>query len=278
VSFNSLESYSGSLSRALTQPYPPYEAIGLRDGDEYRQLASSLLQIENEFYGTIRPKRTIRPGERPLRALAQRGVEYVEVRCLDLDPFHAIGIGEGTLRFLDVFLLHCLLSESPPDSPEEIAAMSRNQHLVAQRGREPGLVLRRGLEDLPLPKWGRSLVRECEPIADALDAACGLGAVHRRALAAAEELLEDASKTPSARVLREMNEQHADSFPRFALARSLRHRSELLEMPLSAEAAARQARMAEASLAEQRRIEAADTLPFEEYRRRYIAGELVAGD
>ncbi|HWS74956.1 MAG TPA: glutamate--cysteine ligase, partial [Quisquiliibacterium sp.] len=133
VSFNSLESYSVSLSRALTQPYPPYEAIGLRDGDEYRQLASSLLQIENEFYGTIRPKRTIRPGERPLRALAQRGVEYVEVRCLDLDPFHAIGIGEGTLRFLDVFLLHCLLSDSPPDTPDEIRELAYNQHLTAAR-------------------------------------------------------------------------------------------------------------------------------------------------
>ena len=277
VSFNSLESYSASLSKALSEPYPPYEAIGLRDSDGYRQLATSLLQIENEFYGTIRPKRTIRSGERPLRALASRGVEYVEVRCMDLDPFSPIGIGAGTLRFLDVFLLHCLLGDSPPDSPAEIAAMSRNQHLVAQRGREPGLLLRQGEQDLPLVEWGATLLRECEPIADALDAATGAGRAHREALETAAGLLDDPDKTPSARVLREMAEHHANSFPRFALARSLQHRAELLAQPLDEVTAGRFARMAEESLAEQHRIEAADTLPFEEYRRRYIAGELVAG-
>lgn len=276
VSFNGLDSYSASLSRALTEPYPPYEEIGLREGDDYRQLATSLLQIENEFYGTIRPKRSIRSGERPLRALAERGVEYVEVRCMDLDPFRAIGIGEGTLRFLDVFLMHCLLADSPPDSPAEIAAMSRNQHLVAQRGREPGLALQRGEDTVVLADWGRALLRDCEAIAEALDASAGSGHAHRDALAHAHALLDDAALTPSARVLAEMAVHHENSFPRFALARSQAHREELLAAPLAAGALAHHRRMAEASLTEQRRIEAADTLSFEDYRRRYLAGELTA--
>src|SRR5439155_9742903 len=118
VSYNSLESYGASLQDAMTKPYPPYEAIGIREGDGYRQLATSLLQMENEFYGTIRPKRRIQPGERPLHALRDRGVEYVEVRLMDLDPFVPIGITADTMRFLDVFLLHCLLCDSPPDTPE----------------------------------------------------------------------------------------------------------------------------------------------------------------
>ncbi len=146
VSYNSLQSYGASLQEALTRPYPPYEAIGIRDGDDYRQLAVSLLQIENEFYGTIRPKRVIRPGERPLHALRERGVEYVEVRLMDLDPFFAVGITAGTMHFLDTFLLHCLLRDSPPDTPQEIAALGRNQQRVAARGREPGLRLERGAE------------------------------------------------------------------------------------------------------------------------------------
>ncbi|MGB5081149.1 MAG: glutamate--cysteine ligase, partial [Burkholderiales bacterium] len=116
VSCNSLESYSDSLQDALTRPYSPYEAIGLKEGGEYKQLATSLLQIENEFYASIRPKRVIRSGERPLHALRERGVQYVEVRAMDLDPFAPLGIVEGTMRFLDVFLLHCLLAASPPDS------------------------------------------------------------------------------------------------------------------------------------------------------------------
>ena len=88
VSYNSLEGYGNSLEDALTRRYPPYEAIGVRGPDgAYRQLDTSLLQIENEFYGTIRPKRVIHSGERPLHALRERGVEYVEVRLMDLDPF-----------------------------------------------------------------------------------------------------------------------------------------------------------------------------------------------
>ena len=65
----------------------------------------------------------IRPGERPLHALRERGVEYIEVRCMDLDPFEPVGIDAATMRFLDIFLLHCLLADSPPDTPEEIAAL-----------------------------------------------------------------------------------------------------------------------------------------------------------
>ena len=174
VSYNDLDHYAASLQDALTHPYPAYEATGLRNpGGEYNQLATSLLQIENEFYSTIRPKRVIYPGERPLHALRERGVEYVEVRCMDLDPFVPVGIGAPTMRFLDVFLLHCLLSDSPRDTPHEIAALSRNQDRAAMRGREPGLKLERGDGDVALAEWGRQLVDECEPIATALDAVHG---------------------------------------------------------------------------------------------------------
>ncbi len=283
VSFNCLDSYSKSLSRALSEPYPAYERIGIHDGNGlYRQLAATLLQIENEFYGTIRPKRSIRSGERPLRALAERGVEYVEVRCLDLDPFSPIGIEAGTLHFLDVFLLHCLLDESPRDTPDEIAEMSRNQHKVAQNGREPGLRLERGGHEVSLVEWGRELLEECAPIAAALDAATSRRAEgatpHRDALAAAGALLADPSLTPSARTLREMAQAFDNSFSRFALARSVRHREALLALPFDEGSEKRFRLMAEESLAAQRRIEAADEMPFETYRQRYLAGELPLGD
>src|SRR5689334_4194639 len=184
VSYNDLESYGESLADALTRPYPPYEAIGIRDGDEYRQLSTTLLQIENEFYSTIRPKRVIEPGERPLHALRERGVEYVEVRLMDLDPFHAIGITASTVRMLDVFLLHCALTPSPPDTPQELAAVVGNKQRVASRGREPGLRLCRGSDQVALADWGAEILTECAPFAAALDTANGGGA-HREALDAA---------------------------------------------------------------------------------------------
>ncbi|MSQ70965.1 MAG: glutamate--cysteine ligase [Betaproteobacteria bacterium] len=279
VSYNNLESYGASLQDAMTHPYPPYEAIGVRkpgaatDGvEDYRQLSTSLLQIENEFYGTIRPKRVIRQGERPLHALRERGIEYVEVRCMDLDPFCPVGIDAGTVRFLDVFLLHCLLSDSPPDTPREIAALARNQHRAAARGREPGLMLERGDGETSLLEWGRQVVAGCEPIAAALDGAHG-GAAYRDAVSAAQGALNDVAAVPSSRVLEDMMRNYEGSYVRFVMARSPQHRERLLQLSLAPEIEARLTAMASVSLAEQQRIEAADTMPFEIYRQKYLSPE-----
>ncbi len=276
VSFNSLRSYAESLNAALTKPYPPYAAIGLRDGERYRQLGTTLLQIENEFYGTIRPKPRFRSGERPLYALGERGVEYIEVRCLDNDPFSPIGIAADTMRFLDIFLLHCLLHDSPPDTPQEIAAMSRNQHDVAERGREPNLRLVRRAEEIGLTEWARLVVNECEPIAAALDGAHG-GSAYRDVLATARAAIADPATTRSARVLAEIGRTEDRSYVTFALAQSRAHKRALQALPLAQEAQARYARMAEDSLAAQRRIEAADSVPFETYRQQYLSTALLSG-
>ncbi len=272
VSYNSLESYARSLHGALTEPYPPYAAIGIRDGNEYRQLTTSLLQIENEFYGAIRPKRPIRPGERPLHALRERGVEYVEVRCLDLDPFCAIGISAEVIRFLDVFLLHCLLSDSPPDTPDEIAAMSVNQQRIAENGRDPALQLCRAGGEIPRGLWGGELLRACEPVAAALDAA-HRGSAYADALSAAAAALANPALTPSARLLQAMAQHHDHSYFHFVQAQSVRHGRHLRTLPLAAEVAARYRRMTEQSVEVQRQIEAQDTIPFEAYRQQYLSPE-----
>ena len=270
VSYNDLDSYAASLADALTTPYPAYEAIGVRDGEDYRQLSTTLLQIENEFYGTIRPKRVIRPGERPLHALRERGVEYVEVRAMDLDPYAPIGIAPHTARFLDVFLLHCLLSDSPLDTPEEIQAIGRNKQLVASRGREPGLRLDRNGREVSLHAWAQEILMQCAPIATALDDAHHEGG-YAKALAHAAVGLNDPESLPSARVLRELRERYDGSYVRFVLDHSLRHRQALAAEPLSPDIEARMVQAAKASLEEQHRIEASDAVPFETFRQRYLS-------
>ena len=272
VSYNDLDSYAASLADALTRPYPAYEAIGIRDGDDYRQLATSLLQIENEFYSTIRPKRVIRSGERPLHALRERGVQYVEVRAMDLDPFSPIGIAADTARFLDVFLLHCLLSQSPVDTPDEVRAMAANKHRTAARGREPGLRLDRNGRSVELREWAAQLLDECAPIAAALDTA-NRGRLHDAALSAAVRALDEPESLPSARVLSEIRQHHAGSYERFVLAYSLQHRRALQQEPLPADVEARFQRLAEASFEKQQQLEAADTLPFEAYRQHYLSAD-----
>lgn len=268
ISYNSLGQYADSIRQAMERPYPDYEAVGVKVDGEYRQLSTSLIQIENEFYGTIRPKRRTRPGERPLAALNDRGVEYVEVRCVDLNPFLPVGIDAEQIRFMDTFLLHCLLSESPPDSRRESERLVANQLTVVERGRAPGTMLARDGTNDTVVHWATELLDDCADIAELLDSAHGGGA-YRDAWQAQRARVNDPELTPSARMLAEMREQQIPFF-RFAMNRSRAHRDAFLARPLDPALARRFEDLAERSIADQRRIEAADTVDFETFLATYL--------
>jgi glutamate--cysteine ligase len=191
---------------------------------------------------------------------------------MDLDPFEPVGINAQTMRLLDIFLLHCLLADSPPDTPAEIAALARNQHRTAEHGRRPGLMLERGGQEVALADWGRELLDECAPIAAALDRAEG-GRAHHEALMMARQRLAAPESTPSARVLAEMSQDFDGSHIGFVAAHAQRTRARLLALPYDELLDARFRRMAEQSVADQRKVEAADRLPFEEFRQQYLAVE-----
>ena len=276
VSYNGMDTYARSLQAALTQPYAPYEAIGIKNlGGEYNQLATTLLQIENEFYGTIRPKRTIRSGERPLHALLGRGVEYVEVRCMDLNPFLPVGIDAATMRLLDVFLLHCLLSDSPPDSEAEMAALAHNQQLTAARGREPGLKLQAAGGERLLSDWAAELLQDCESIAAAVDAAQG-GNEHAAALAAARAALAAPATLPSARALATIEADFDKSYTAFIRAQAEQTRNHLLALPWSPAQQAAYVAMTQQSQERRAALEAADAMSFEEFRLHYLDADKLA--
>jgi glutamate--cysteine ligase len=216
ASFNCLESYTASLERALTEPYPDYETIGIQDAQgQYQQLNTTLLQIENEFYSTIRPKRVVQSGERPLKALRERGIQYIEVRCMDVNPFSPVGIDAATMRFLDLFLLRCLRRASPPDSPEEHAIMSENQVRVAHQGRQPDLMLQHPLGgSRSLTDWAIEIVSDCAQIAQELDAClCKPGRIRHKersyqaAIDTIQARLNDPSLLPSSQILAQLAQE-----------------------------------------------------------------------
>ena len=212
----------------------------------------------------------IYPGERPLHALRERGVEYVEVRLMDLDPFEPVGISAQTMRLIDVFLLHCLLSDSPYDTPAEIADLAHNQHLTAARGREPGLHLVRSGSEVLLTAWGEELIEEFIPIAEALDAAHG-GTLYADAVRGAAAGLRDPSILPSARVLAAMARDHDNSFVSFIRAQSEATREQLMALPWPEHEQAHFEQMTHDSVEAQKQIEASDTMPFEVYRQQYVS-------
>ena len=277
ISYNSLAEYAETMYGALTRPYPPYEAVGVETDGDYRQLSSTLLQIENEFYGAIRPKRRTASGERPLEALYGRGVEYVEVRCLDLNPFLGLGLDADICRFLDVFLLVCLLAQSPPDSRSESAHMLANQLAVVERGREPGLALTQGTSRVPMAAWARDLLDACARIAAEVDAVGNLpdAGAHAAAVERQRAKVEEPGLTPSACVLDALRSQRIPFF-RFAMNQSVAHRGFFEERPLDLHRLTEFTAMSEESLAAQARVERSDREPFDAYLERFLKLDIAS--
>ena len=269
VSVNNLEEYVHDLTRAITTLHPPYAALGVEVDGEWRQLNANILQIENEYYSFIRPKRVARSGERPTKALRRAGVEYVEVRALDVSAFDPVGVNQNKLRFLEAFLALCLMKESAAIAPAEEDALDENHLTVARRGREPGLALWREGRSVPMRDWARELLDAMAGICEVLDHG-DTARPYTQALATQTAKLEDVALTPSARLLAELSA--GESFFDLALRMSATHKDYFLDLYPPNEERLREFSLAAGeSLAAQQAIEAADRGTFEQYLARYFA-------
>lgn len=271
--YNDLSSYMKNLANAVKQPWPEYVAIGTRRDGEWIQISTNVLQIENEFYSTIRPKRVINSGERPVEALCARGVQYIEVRCLDIDPFEPLGVGLETGRFMDAFLLFCALDDSPLTDAVQDAENTENFSRTVKRGRQPGLTLQRSGMPIALSDWGQSLLNRIAAVAQLLDAQ-GTEPAHQTALAAQRSKLDNAALTPSARVL-EALQRHGGSFQEFSMHQSRLHAAQFNAHPLSAAEREEFAHLARTSLAEQQRMEREQCGDFDQFIEAYRVRSLT---
>jgi glutamate--cysteine ligase len=267
--YDTLPGYLDALAKAVSQPYPEYEAIGTQRDGEWVQINTNVLQIENEFYSTIRPKRVTYPGERPLHALAARGVQYVEVRCMDIDPFEPTGIALETSRFLDAYLLVCTLDDSAPLPPDAYAEANQNFGSVTMEGRKPGLELTRDGQPVAMTDWADELLTKIDAAAAALDALHG-GDAHVRAVTSQRAKLADASLTPSARVLQTMRDRQ-QSFLAFGLEQSEAHAAHFLSRPLDAAQTQVFTDLAAQSLLEQTQLEREEVGSFDSFVAAYRA-------
>jgi glutamate--cysteine ligase len=263
ICYNSLDNYIETLRQAIMQPHPGYSDIPSGQDGEYQQLTDSLLQIENEFYSPIRPKRVARKGETPLNALDRAGIEYIEVRCVDVSPFTPLGLDAPQVRFLDTFLLACLLQDSPACDDEEQAMQAANLEAVVNRGRQPGLQLRNCNGQVPLRDWAMELLEAMSAVAGLLDQAHG-GDAYTTSLRDQVAKVDDPELTPSARILREMREQDLPFF-RLAMGYSERWAEYFREHPPSPEVQANFDRETRESLQAQRDIEESEGISFEQH-------------
>ncbi|SDN61452.1 glutamate--cysteine ligase [Vreelandella arcis] len=269
ICFNSLSNYVNTLRHAISSPWPDYQKLGVKTGDEWQQLNANILQIENEYYSDIRPKRVAKHNETPSQALEARGVEYIEIRCLDLNPFAPLGIDETQMRFVDTFLMWCLLSDSPWISDEECDRLDDNRRLVVERGRDPALTLINDGETTTVRQWGEQMFAEMAEVARLLDAVED-GTPHAAALEALAPRLKDPSLTPSAQLLAQLqagNGSLSDTLLSLAQAQGV----ELKTTPMQRSREALLAQLVDTSHQQQHDIEADDQVSFDEFLYDYFA-------
>lgn len=270
ISVDSLDQYVSSLRRAINTHAPEFAKIGVKVDGEYRQLNDNVLQIENELYAPIRPKRTADSGEKPSDALNTRGIEYIELRSVDVNPYAAVGIDAAQVRFLDTFLLWCLLTPSALLEQDEIALNRRNFNKVVLEGRKPALELEQwGGESLSLTALGEQYFGELKDVADLLDACCGKGC-YGKAYQSHLAMIQNPELTLSARLLSELKASQQDILP-FGLSLSKRYHDQLQqrrphywEDSFFDEEGGR-------SLARQRKAEQSDLVDFDTFLKDYFA-------
>ena len=263
VGYNSLQDFVTSLRCAIQTPFADYQNFGVKVNGIYQQLNANLLQIENEFYSVIRPKIVADSGESPSRALKERGVQYVEVRSVDLNPFAPIGIDSECVHFFDLLLLYCLFTESPDIGKEEWEIAADNRHRVVMHGRQPGLKLSGLYREQGFTERATELLNDMMLLAQLLDRVTnrpGYVASVQSQLAK----IEDPALTPSARIIQQMSTQKT-SFFEFAMGMAEQHEKLFKHTKMAQSDCGIMKAEAVQSHQQQKEIEDSDTLDFDDF-------------
>ena len=267
--YRNIDAYIQSLQYAIETPCKEYESIGVKVDGEYRQLNANILQIENEYYSTVRPKQILQGMEKPVNALQRRGVKYVELRSLDVNAFEPLGIDLVQCRFIEAFMVFCLLGESDQICFSEREEIDENELRVAHRGREPGLELLHDSHRTRLRDWAQDICDQMRGICEMLDNGSDRKP-YTKALDMQCEKIANPDATPSARML-ELMRTHGEGFYHFAKRMSQRHYDYFMDIELTEERRAFFDTLAKQSLDKQASMEVGDIKDFDTFLKDYFA-------
>ncbi|EGQ9231520.1 MULTISPECIES: glutamate--cysteine ligase [Vibrio] len=270
IGFNSIDQYLDGLSDAIRHPSEEFAKIGVKVDGEYRQLNSNILQIENELYAPIRPKRVSKSGEKPSDALRRGGVEYIEVRSLDVNPFSAVGLNEEQVRFLDLFLTWAALSDSDPMDNCELECWRDNWNKVIVSGREKGLMLQIGCqgERLSLQDWAHRVFVELRQIAQQMDMTAG-GSAYQDVCNQLETWIDNPELTISGQLL-ELTKD-LGGLGKVGCTLGMKYRDENLAHGYQYYSQDTMETEVASSVEKQKQAEQSDTLSFDDFLEDYFA-------
>jgi glutamate--cysteine ligase len=269
ICYNHIESYIASLKAAINQPSSVFQKYAGKKHGQYQQLNANVLQIENELYSPIRPKQPTQSLEKPSEALDKRGVSYIEVRALDVNPFSAIGIEENQFYFLDVFLMYCVTCPSAMMDAEHYNETEVNLSAVVNSGRDPELMLLNEQQSIGLSEWALQLFSDMEKVAVVLDQSSAT-THYSAALEFEKQKILDPSLTPSAKILQQLISNNCDNGT-LGLAFAEDYKQQLLNSDYEFMNAEELTEHAKLSIEKQRVIEQQDNIPFGDFLSNYFS-------
>lgn len=268
ICYNSVSDFVKSLRLAIQTANPNYEKFGVNVDGVYQQLNPNLLQIENEFYSSIRPKRIAASGQSPSRALYEKGVQYIEVRSIDLNPFTPTGINAECIRYFDMFLLYCLFSESENLSHSDFKRSRENQQSIVLNGRNPKVKISTKSGKVLARDAMMIMLNEMRPIAELLDKING-SSDYISSLDAQVTKADNPDLTPSAQILSQMASENM-SFYEFSMMKSENYEKLFKQTFLDPKINEKFEYLAIQSHEKQEEIENSDEISFDDFLTDYF--------
>ena len=269
ICYNELDNYVRLLREAMSTPSTRFERFASGEGGNYQQLNHNIIQIENELYSPIRPKQPTESMEKPTDALVRRGISYIEVRALDVNPFSAIGISDSQFDFLDVFLLSCLLMPSEALDEQQLNEAKENMDRVVLEGRNPELMLTENGNAVSLPQWSEKLFAYFGQAATLLDEANNTKQ-YTKAVSDEYAKIQNPALTPSGKMLQSLLDGDKDNSI-FGLELAQKYSKEMKGFDYTFTDSAEFVKQGESSFDAQREIEASDEKDFDTFITDYFA-------
>jgi len=271
ISYNSLKEYARDLKKTISTEFDDYKKIDNKSDIEklfgLGQLNSNILQLENEYYNEARPKQITKSGESPVNALLDRGIEYVELRSVDVNSYSLIGIELDQVLFLDIFILYCLLEENNGQTTDQVKSYRNNQELVARHGRQKELKLFDGEKQIKATDLVRGTLEKMKCIASKLQND-NPDYAYEDTLNNYINKVDQTNLLMSEKIVNEIIEKES-SFFESNLKRSIQFTGELKKMKLDNTFLKEQIGYVQKSIEDQKNIEDSDRLNFSEFLKDY---------
>lgn len=143
----------------LEHLYPDYSSVKGFTNSVNSFIEEGKLSQAKELYTQIRLKP--KNPQELLNSLDDDGIQYIEIRTLDINPFYKCGLIKKDMDFLHLFIIYLLIAEeSDYENWQEDAIY--NEEMTAESAYDPDMRLLKDGEEISLEHWGLSILDEMD--------------------------------------------------------------------------------------------------------------------